>query len=254
MINIALCGGYGKMGHAITDFAAQSDKFNISYIIETPEKCLLTNLGMGIRLADVIDHADIDVVVDFTSPKSCLEHMKISVANSKPFVTGTTGFSEAETAEMKKTAEKGQVFYSPNFSPGVFILGRLLGTISELAKNDYDIEILEMHHSQKADAPSGTALKLKDILLGSNPGYSVIYGRKGVSEPRSRSEIAIHTLRGGDVVGDHKVIFAGNGERLELTHKAVSRKTFASGVFKAVEFVVKQQGNRLYGMEDIFVK
>ena len=254
MINIALCGGYGKMGHAITDFAAQSEKFNISYIIETPEKCLLTNLGMGIKLADVIDHADVDVVVDFTSPRSCLEHMRISVENGKPFVTGTTGFSDAETEEMKKTAEKGQVFYSPNFSPGVFILGRLLGTISELAKNDYDIEILEMHHNQKADAPSGTALKLKDILLGSNPGYGVIYGRKGVSGPRNRSEIAIHTLRGGDVVGDHKVIFAGNGERLELTHKAVSRKTFASGVFKAVEFVVKQKENRLYGMEDIFVK
>lgn len=254
MINIALCGGYGKMGHAITDFAQFSDHFNISYIIETPEKCLLTNLGIGVRLIDVIDHEDIDVVVDFTSTKSCLEHMKISIDNGKPFVTGTTGFSPEETEEMKNMAKKGRVFYSPNFSLGIFILGRLLGTISELAKNDYDIEILEMHHNQKTDAPSGTALKLKDILTRSNPDYSVIYGRKGVCEPRKRSEIAIHTLRGGDVVGDHKVIFAGNGERIELTHKAISRKTFASGLFRAVDYISTQKENRLYGMEDLFGK
>jgi 4-hydroxy-tetrahydrodipicolinate reductase len=252
MINIALCGGYGKMGKTITDFCEGSDHFNISYIIETPEKCLLTNLGMGIKLADVIDHDDIDVVVDFTSKKSCLEHLRISVENGKAFVTGTTGFDEDEMAVMKTVAAKGRVFYSPNFSLGIYILGKLLGTISELAKNDYDIEILEMHHSQKADAPSGTALKLRDILTISNPDSSVIYGRKGTYEPRSRSEIAIHALRGGDVVGDHKVIFAGNGERLELTHKATSRKTFASGVFRAVEFISGQTGNRLYGMDDLF--
>jgi 4-hydroxy-tetrahydrodipicolinate reductase len=252
MINIALCGGYGKMGRTITDFCEGDSRFNISYIIETPEKCLLTNLGMGIKLIDVIDHDDIDVVVDFTSKRSCMEHLKISVENNKPFVTGTTGFDEAEMADMKKIAEKGKVFYAPNFSLGIHILGKMLKSISELTRNDYDIEILEMHHNQKADAPSGTALKLKDILLKTNPEYSVIYGRKGVYEPRKHSEIAIHTLRGGDVVGDHKVIFAGNGERLELTHKAISRKTFASGVFKAVEFIIKQKENRLYGMDDLF--
>lgn len=252
MINIALCGGYGKMGKTIIEMCEASDRFNISYIIETPEKCLLTDLGMGIRLADVIDHDDIDVVVDFTSKKSCLEHLKLSVANNKPFLTGITGFSEAEMAEFKKIAAKGRVFYSPNFSLGIHILGKLLCTISDLAKNDYDIEILEMHHNQKVDAPSGTALKLRDILLKNNPGYSTIYGRKGTYEPRKRSEIAIHTLRGGEVVGDHQVIFAGNGERLELTHKAISRKTFASGVFKAVEFIIKQKKNKFYGMDDLF--
>ncbi|HXK50845.1 MAG TPA: hypothetical protein PKW56_10310, partial [Clostridiales bacterium] len=113
MINIALCGGYGKMGHAITDFAQLSDHFNISYIIETPEKCLLTNLGMGVKLIDVIDHDDIDVVVDFTSKKSCLEHLQISVDNGKPFLTGTTGFDEAEMEEIMRISEKGRVFYSP---------------------------------------------------------------------------------------------------------------------------------------------
>jgi len=252
MINIALCGGYGKMGKAITEMCERSDRFNISYIIETPEKCLLTNLGMGVRLADVIDHEDIDVVVDFTSKKSCMEHLKLSLDNNKPFLTGITGFSEDETAEINTLAKKGRVFYSPNFSLGIHILGKLLKTISDLAKDDYDIEIVEMHHNQKADAPSGTALKLRDILLKNNPEYSTIYGRKGTYEPRKRSEIAIHTLRGGDVVGDHKVIFAGNGERLELTHKAISRKTFASGVFKAIEFLINQKENKLYGMEDLF--
>lgn len=252
MINIALCGGYGKMGKAITEMCENSDRFNISYIIETPEKCLLTDLGMGVKLADVIDHEDIDVVVDFTSKRSCLEHLKLSIENNKPFLTGITGFSEEEMGEIRKLSSSGKIFYSPNFSLGIHILGKLLNTISDLAKDDYDIEILEMHHNQKVDAPSGTALKLRDILLKNNPGYSTIYGRKGTYEPRKRSEIAIHTLRGGDVVGDHKVIFAGNGERLELTHKAISRKTFASGVFKAVEFLIAQKENKLYGMEDLF--
>ncbi|MBU4486200.1 MAG: 4-hydroxy-tetrahydrodipicolinate reductase [Candidatus Delongbacteria bacterium] len=252
MINIALCGGYGKMGRAITEICETSDRFRISYIIETPEKCLLTNLGMGIKLADIIDHDDIDVVVDFTPKKSCIEHLKISIENNKPFLTGTTGFDESEMLEIKEIAGKGKVFYSPNFSLGIYILGKILNCISELTKDDYDIEILEMHHNQKVDAPSGTALKLKDILLKNSPDYNVIYGRKGAYEPRKRNEIAIHTLRGGDVVGDHTVIFAGNGERLELTHKAISRKTFASGVSKAIEFLINQKENKLYGMEDLF--
>jgi len=109
-----------------------------------------------------------------------------------------------------------------------------------------------MHHNQKTDAPSGTALKLRDILVRNYPDYNVIYGRKGDYKPRERNEIAIHTLRGGDVVGDHKIIFAGNGERIELTHKATSRNTFASGVLKAVEFIVKQNEEKLYGMDDLF--
>ncbi|MFO7810805.1 MAG: 4-hydroxy-tetrahydrodipicolinate reductase [Candidatus Delongbacteria bacterium] len=252
MINLALCGGYGKMGRAINDICENSDRFNISYIIETPEKCLLTNLGMGIRLADVIDHNDIDVVVDFTSKRSCMEHLKISVEHNKPFLTGTTGFDDSEMEEIKAISKKGRVFYSPNFSLGIYILGRMLKCIADLTKEDYDIEMLEMHHNQKTDAPSGTALKLRDILLDGNSEYSVIYGRKGITEPRKRNEIAIHTLRGGDVVGDHKVIFAGNGERLELTHKASSRKTFASGVFRAINFLLEQKENRLYVMEDLF--
>ena len=252
MINIALCGGYGRMGRTIAGLCESGEEFNISYIIETNDKCLLTNIGIGIKLEDIIDHDDVDVVVDFTYKSSCLEHMKISVDHGKPFVTGTTGFSDDDMAKIKILAEKGKVFYSPNFSPGIYILGKALQKISELAKDDYDIEMIEMHHNQKTDAPSGTALKLRDLLLGSYPSHNVIYGRKGDYKPRSREEIAIHTLRGGDVVGDHQVIFAGNGERLELTHRAISRNTFAFGVLKAVEYITKQNEKRLYGMDDLF--
>ena len=252
MINIALCGGYGRMGRIIAELCAAGDEFNISYIIETNDKCLLTNIGIGIKLEDIIDHDAVDAVVYLTSKESCLERMKTSVNYGKPFITGTTGFDESDMNEVKKLAEKGKVFYSANFSPGIYILGKLLQQISDLAKEDYDIEMLEMHHNQKTDAPSGTALKLRDILTQNYSEHSVIYGRKGDYEPRSRKEIAIHTLRGGDVVGDHKIIFAGNGERLELTHKATSRNTFAAGVLKATEFIIKQSENRLYGMEDLF--
>ncbi len=252
MINIALCGGYGKMGRTISEMCEGSDRFNVSYVIETPEKCILTDLGIGLRLNDVIDHDDIDVVVDFTSKRSSIEHLKISIENNKPFLTGTTGFDEKDMAEIKAVSEKGKVFYSPNFSLGIFILGKMLKCVSEHIRDDYDIELLEMHHNQKADAPSGTALKLRDILLSNNPDYEVIYGRKGIYEPRKRDEIAIHTLRGGDVVGDHKIIFAGNGERLELSHKASSRKTFGSGVLRAIDFLLEQKQNGLYLMEDLF--
>lgn len=252
MINIALCGGYGRMGRTISELCEAGEKFNVSYIIETNDKCLLTNLGIGIKLSDVIDHDDIDVVVDFTDKESCLSHMKISIENGKPFVTGTTGFNNNDMHEINNIAKNGKVFYAPNFSPGIYILGKALQNIAKLAQNDYDIEMLEMHHNQKTDAPSGTALKLRDILLNSYPGHNVIYGRKGDYTPRSRNEIAIHTLRGGDVVGDHKVIFAGNGERLELTHRAISRNTFAFGVLKAIKYIINQNEDRLYGMDDLF--
>lgn len=252
MINIALCGGYGRMGRTIAGLCEAGDEFNISYIIETNDKCLLSNIGIGIKLEDIIDHDDVDVVVDFTSKASCLERMKISIENGKPFVTGTTGFSDKDMIEIKKIAEKGKVFYAANFSPGIYILGKALQNIAELAQDDYDIEMLEMHHNQKTDAPSGTALKLRDILLDSYPSHNVIYGRNGDYKPRERNEIAIHTLRGGDVVGDHKVIFAGNGERLELTHRAISRNTFAFGVLKAVKYIINQNEDRLYGMDDLF--
>ena len=178
--------------------------------------------------------------------------MKISIENGKPYVTGTTGFSDEDMSKIKAMSKNGKVFYSPNFSPGIYILGKALKKVSELAQDDYDIEMIEMHHNQKTDAPSGTALKLRDILLDSYPAHNVIYGRKGNYDPRVRDEIAIHTLRGGDVVGDHKVIFAGNGERLELSHRASSRNTFAFGVLKAVEYITKQNEDRLYGMDDLF--
>jgi len=249
MINIALCGGFGRMGKAITELCMTDDEINLAYIIDTKEESLLGNIGIGVRLSDIIDF--VDLIVDFTPAKSCLFNLKLAASKNKPFVTGTTGFSDQEFSEIKQLSEKNKIFYSPNYSIGVNVLFKLIQKACEYAENDYDIEIVEMHHKLKTDSPSGTALKINDIIKEKFQDHKTLYGRHGVNSLRKKNEITIHSLRGGDVIGDHTVIFSGNGERIEIAHKACSRKTFASGVLKAVKFLIKQDKNKLYGMDDM---
>lgn len=250
MINIALCGGYGRMGHAITEVISEDDSIHICHIIDTKEDSLLGHIGKAIRLSDIID--DVDLVVDFSPPESCLFDMNLAVSNKIPFVTGTTGFSKEMKETITELSGRGAIFYSPNFSPGINIMLKLLKYAAQLAGEDYDIEIVEMHHNKKVDAPSGTALKIHDLLKENFIDYDTVIGRNIGKGSRKREEIAIHSLRGGDIVGDHKVIFAGQGESFEVTHKAVSRHTFASGVVKAIKFMSKTNKNGLYGMDDLF--
>lgn len=252
MINIALCGAYGRMGKAITEAASEDKSFNLSYMIDTKEDSLFASIGKAMRLSDVIDAADIDVVVDFTPPESVLYNLKLALNHHKPFVTGSTGFTPEQMAEFKTLAKTGKVFYSPNFSIGVFVLQNLLKKAVELMPDGYDIEMIDFHHNKKVDAPSGTALKLAEILTNAYKNKELKFGRSNGINPRKSQDITIHALRGGDVVGDHTIIFAGNGERIELAHKAISRKTFACGVLQAVKFLKTAKENRLYGMDNLF--
>lgn len=252
MIHIALCGAYGRMGKAITEAVAEDKTFGLSYLIDTKEDSLMASIGKAVRLSDIIDAADLDVVVDFTPPESVLYNLKLAIANNRPFVTGSTGFTPEQFAEFKEIAKNGRVFYSPNFSLGVYILQKLLKQAAELMPEGYDVEIVDFHHNKKVDAPSGTALRLAEILTSTYNDRELIFGRGQGINPRQAKDITIHALRGGDVVGDHTVIFAGNGERIELAHKAISRKTLACGALQAVKFLKTAQENRLYGMEDLF--
>ena len=255
MLNLAICGGYGRMGKAIyetiTEDSVINKNFNIKYIIDVSDKNLFPK---GIEYSSSLEkiiQENIDIVIDFTPPVSTIENLKAAVKKKIPFVSGTTGFTKEQLSEFNSLSKQGKIFYAPNFSIGINVMQKLLTKAAELLKEDYDIEIVEMHHNQKVDAPSGTALKLHDTLINSYPDYKTIYGREGETGKRPKKEIAIHTLRGGDVIGDHKVIFAGNGERIEIGHKAVSRRVFASGVLKACLFMSGVREDGLYGMDDL---
>jgi 4-hydroxy-tetrahydrodipicolinate reductase len=210
--------------------------------------------GEGIRierdLAGVIGNGD--VVIDFTTPAATLEHLAVAVERRKPMVIGTTGFSDAEIGRIKEAARAIPVVFTPNMSVGVNILFRLAGEVAKTVPG-YDMEIVELHHNQKKDAPSGTALKISRIIaesLGRNIDAVGVYGREGIIGPRRKEEIGVLAVRAGDIVGEHTVYFAGPGERIELTHRAHSRDPLAAGAITAAKWLASQKPG-LYDMQDV---
>lgn len=208
----------------------------------------------GIRISADVEKAlsGADLLIDFTSPSATLNQLRVCRKLKKRIVIGTTGFTEPESAEIRAASAEVPVLISPNMSLGVNLLFRL---VSESAQKlpGYQVEIIEAHHDQKVDAPSGTAKKLAEIVAaahGDDLAAAAVYGRQGRPGPRKPSEIGIHALRLGDVVGEHTVIFAASGERIELTHKAGSRNILASGAIKAALFLSKQKPG-LYSMSDL---
>lgn len=196
---------------------------------------------------------DGDVVIDFSSHEATPEFAAICAKHKKAMVIGTTGHSEAEKSAIKKLKSKTPIVMASNFSTGVNTLFWLSRKAAEILGPGFDIEIVEMHHRLKKDAPSGTAATLAEILAGvRNQQLNRVlrHGRQGIVGERAAEEIGVHALRGGDVVGDHTVIFVTNGERVELTHKASSRETFANGALRAAQWVLKQKPG-LYNMQDV---
>lgn len=193
-----------------------------------------TPLGKGTVVSDLKTvAADADVIVEFGPTEAALEHLALAAARRKPFVLGTTGFHSGQMQEIERLSRSVPMVHAPNFSAGIAVLSRIAGEAARLLGSGYDCEIVEMHHRHKKDAPSGTAKKLVEVL-----GKA---GEKGVT---------VHSVRGGDIVGDHTVILAGEGERLELSHRASSRVAFAQGVLRAIRFIVGKP-NGLYTIEDV---
>ncbi|MGO8741117.1 MAG: 4-hydroxy-tetrahydrodipicolinate reductase [Limisphaerales bacterium] len=240
MTRIIIVGANGKMGQALSRAA------------ETfPGLVVAARIDLGQELAKVIQ--DGDVVVDFTTPDATVPFARLCAQHKKAMVIGTTGHGDAERSELLKFSGKIPMVWSANFSTGVNALFWLTGKAAEILGPDYDLEIVEMHHRQKKDAPSGTARTLAQILARARqqPLEQIArHGREGMVGERTASEIGIHSIRGGDVVGDHTVIFATTGERLELTHKASSRDTFAGGALRAAQWVVGKPPG-LYDMQDV---
>ncbi len=264
MVRIVISGIMGRMGRKIAQIAYQDPEVQITGGVESPD-CVHFHENVGeligekldapifSDLAKIIERAD--VVIDFAgNTEAVLSHLRLIAAdkNKKGMVIGTTGFTDDQIKEIKELSKDVPVVLAPNMSIGVNLLFKLVQEAARALKGKgYDIEVVEMHHRFKKDAPSGTAVKIVDILKEETGIKNVIYGREGIYENgRPSDEIAVFALRGGDVVGEHTVIFAGMGERIELTHKAGSRDIFAKGAVEAAKWI-KDKPAGLYDMMDV---
>jgi 4-hydroxy-tetrahydrodipicolinate reductase len=233
-LRIAVVGAAGRMGQAIASVAAS----------ENAEIVAKSDLG------DRITSADADVLIDFSSAAATEAVCDAAMKSSAALVIGTTGHSAKEKQAIETAAQKIPVVFASNFSIGVNALFSLTEQAAKILGENFDLEILETHHRLKKDAPSGTAKTLAEILQRARNTEKLRHGREGMIGEREKSEIGIHSVRGGDVVGDHTVIFAGQGERVELTHRASSRETFARGALRAAQWVIGKSPG-LYDMRDV---
>jgi 4-hydroxy-tetrahydrodipicolinate reductase len=209
----------------------------------------------GIIIVDSLSkvESEYDVIIDFTTPENSLNNLKWAAFEERAIVIGTTGFSPQEREEIERIAPETRTVFSPNMSVGVNLMFKLIGEAARVLGDDYDVEIIEAHHRMKKDAPSGTALKMAEILAKSlkrNLGEVARYERKGMIGERKQEEIGIQTVRAGDIVGEHTVIFGGTGERVEVTHRAQSRENFARGAVRAAKWIMGQKKG-LYDMLDV---
>ncbi len=263
MVRIAVTGAAGKMGRRIIGVIKETPQATLSGAIEREDSPLIgsdagevAGIGrIGVPIEGDYERAirGCDVVIDFSIPEASIKHLEGAVKEKKAIVIGTTGFSREQRNQLRELGQKTRCLVSPNMSLGINLLLRVLPEIARALGGDFDIEIVEAHHRLKKDAPSGTALRLAEVIahaLGRDLERVAVYARKGITGERSREEIGIQVIRAGDIVGDHTVIFGGLGERIEITHRAHSRDTFARGAVKAALWLVRQQEG-LYDMQDV---
>jgi 4-hydroxy-tetrahydrodipicolinate reductase len=256
--NLAIAGASGRMGRMLLECAAQDAETQLIAALDAPGS---RAIGVSARLfggdADVFvaDNANSlergDVLIDFTRPEGTLAYLDACEARGAGIVIGTTGFNAAGKARIEAASKKIPIVLSPNFSVGVNTVFKLLELAAKSLDDSYDIEILEMHHRMKVDAPSGTAVKLGEVIAeaqGTKLEDRALYARNGHTGERMRGSIGFATLRGGDVVGDHTVIFATGGERIEISHKSSSRVAYAKGAIRAAKFL----HSCTYGLYDMF--
>jgi 4-hydroxy-tetrahydrodipicolinate reductase len=264
MIRTAVVGAAGRMGRLLVAQIRADSELALAGALEFPGCPVLgqdagtiagigeTGVRIGACIEDVLPCCD--AIVDFSTPENALAIAPKAVAAGAALVIGATPLSAEHKAALAALAGRGgRILAAPNMSVGVNLLFALCAKVAPVLGEDYDIEVVEMHHNRKRDAPSGTAARLGEILAQATArdyGRDAVHGRHGLPGPRTRREIGMHALRGGDVVGDHTVIFATDGERLEFTHRASSRETFAKGALRAVRFLATAKPG-LYDMQDV---
>jgi 4-hydroxy-tetrahydrodipicolinate reductase len=261
-MKVAIAGASGRMGRMLVEAVQAAPDFDLAGalgVTGSPEIGSDAGAFSG-QLAGIVIQSDLDkglagadVLIDFTRPEGTLRHLEYCAAHGIKIVIGTTGFDEAGKAAIRAAAEKTAIVFAPNMSVGVNVTLKLLEMAAKSFSEGYDIEIVEAHHRHKVDAPSGTALKMGEVIadaLGRDLKDCAVYGREGVTGERDPSTIGFATIRGGDIVGDHTVLFAGIGERIEISHKSSSRVTYAHGSLRAARFLA-DKSTGLYDMQDV---
>lgn len=263
MINVIVAGAAGRMGCRLVALIKDSTTLTLAGAAEGKAHPAVGNDAgetagcgrMGILITDdlslLLDRGE--VVVDFSAPEATLHHLRTVAQRKRAMVIGTTGFSVSQLEELKSLAGQVPCVLSPNMSVGVNLICKVISEMAKTLGDEYDIEVIEAHHRLKKDAPSGTALKIAEVLaeaVNRDLDQVGVYARKGLIGERKKGEIGIQTIRAGDIVGDHTILFGGIGERIEVTHRASSRDTFAGGALRAARWVVRQQPG-LYDMMDV---
>ena len=262
-MKVAIIGASGRMGKVLIEAVEQTEGLSVSAAIERPDSSLigadageLAGVGkINVPVVGAIEEVvnDFDVLIDFTTPETTIHNLEVCAAHQKKIVIGTTGFDDAGLAAIDAAAEKTAVIFAANFSVGVNLCLKLLAQAAEVLNEGYDIEVIEGHHRHKVDAPSGTALRMGQVVadtLGRDLKECAVYGREGITGARDPNTIGFATVRAGDIVGDHTVLFATEGERVEITHKASSRMTFAKGAARSCLWIAEKDSG-LFDMQDV---
>ena len=261
-LDVAIAGAAGRMGRALIEAVSAAPDLKLAAALEHAGSSFLGKdagelIGApnGIAITSDLNQAlaGARVLIDFTRPDATLEHLDACVARGVAAVIGTTGFSAEQKRRISDAAQQTAIVFAPNMSVGVNLMFKLLDVAAGVLAQGYDVEIIEAHHRHKIDAPSGTALRMGEVIaaaLKRDLAATAVYGREGVTGERKPETIGFATVRGGDIVGDHTALFAGIGERLEITHKAASRATFALGALRAARFLAERKSG-LFDMQDV---
>jgi 4-hydroxy-tetrahydrodipicolinate reductase len=262
LIRIAIAGASGRMGRTLIEAIIQNPSCTLAGAFDQPEANTIgRDAGdfMGVQTnVQVCDNAqealsNADLLIDFTRPEGTLNHIALCEKMKVKAVIGTTGFTPKQLETIQKAAQHTAIVWSPNMAVGVNATFKLLEVAAKILSNGYDVEIIEAHHNKKVDAPSGTALRMGEVVanaMGIDLETHGVFAREGITGERKEGTIGFSTIRGGDIVGDHTVLFAGTGERIEITHKSSSRMTYAQGSIRAAKFLMHRE-NGLFDMQDV---
>ena len=261
-MKIAVAGASGRMGHMLVEAIVNADDAALAGALDIPaspaigaDAAAFLGKPAGVMIESDLDKglAGAEFLIDFTRPEGTLAHLKYCAANNIKMIIGTTGFDAAGKAAIAEAAKYTSIVFAPNMSVGVNVTMKLLEMAAKNFSEGYDIEIIEAHHRHKVDAPSGTAIKMGEVIagaLGKNLNDVAVWAREGVTGARDPSSIGFATVRGGDIIGDHTVLFAGDGERIEISHKSSSRVSYAHGSLRAARFLADKKTG-LYDMQDV---
>lgn len=257
-VNIVLTGANGRMGRTLYGMLSVNHDFKIIGLVAQAEEISAVKAYAGrdafASLDEALDGAEKPVIIDFTAPAASLGFARVAAARGAAQVIGTTGLNAEQRSELAELAKKTPILWSPNMSVGINVLLKVLPELTRLLGENYDVEVMEIHHNKKKDSPSGTAVRLGEALAeakGWDYKDAACYHREGIIGERPKKEIGMQTLRGGDVVGVHTVYFFGPGERIEVNHQAHSRENFASGALRAAKWLAGQKPGRLYSINDM---